>query len=451
MSVKARADFRQQLAELRRSTVKNGDKDKLRAGIAEVLRKQSHYTSRKKGQRQTDANVDLVLTGKDSKTMLKMKHKTLPRTDLEYDWQMQCDAVYIANQVLKAAGKGGVRRNSKSFKKLNLLSRELQKAFSTGGSGTGAEFIPSDLSASLIEEVRLELKVAAMHPRIQMPTDPFKMPLEGADVDAHLVAEQTSDNTSTEANKIPAETPGTKDITFNAKKLAVRSVWSEEVDQDSIVPVQEYLRKKLARALADAQEDATINGDTAGTHQDNDVTSATDRRKAWDGYRKLALSAAKKDASNVVPSLQLIRDVRRQLGKFGVNPANLAWVTGIQSFHRLMEIDEVQTLDKLGPQAVILTGQLAAIDGIPVIVSEFVREDVNASGVFDNSVTDRTTMNLVYNDGFLYGDRLNVTMKSAENIETDQILMVTKQRLDFKVSQDAAIDKVVGTLFNLAL
>ena len=46
------------------------------------------------------------------------------------------------------------------------------------------------------------------------------------------------------------------------------------------------------------------------------------------------------------------------------------YVCDINTFIRSLSVDNFRTLDKFGPQATVLTGQLGSVEGIPVIVSE---------------------------------------------------------------------------------
>src|SRR5438552_1445376 len=46
---------------------------------------------------------------------------------------------------------------------------------------------PAEFSARMIEKVRLQLKVAALHQRIAMPADPYRFPVEGGDAQAYVV------------------------------------------------------------------------------------------------------------------------------------------------------------------------------------------------------------------------------------------------------------------------
>jgi len=139
------------------------------------------------------------------------------------------------------------------------------------------------------------------------------------------------------------------------------------------------------------------------------------------------------------------------MGKYGVNPNNLAWIAGVRVFHKLLSLPEVLTVDKYGANATILTGELAKLDGIPIIVSEFIREDLNASGVYDGVTTNRTILPLVYRPAFLYGDRRTITLRVSQELymETDQDVAIATQRLDFQPVQDAASEPVVGLGYNI--
>jgi hypothetical protein len=91
----------------------------------------------------------------------------------------------------------------------------------------------------------------------------------------------------------------------------------------------------------------------------------------------------------------------------------------------------VQTVDKYGPNATILSGEVLKYAGIPCIISEYAYSNINASGVYDGTTTNRSQVLLVYRPGFYIGTRGGVTLNSEMNIQTDQIILVAKRRMDF--------------------
>ncbi|MBU1374317.1 MAG: phage major capsid protein, partial [Bacteroidetes bacterium] len=88
-------------------------------------------------------------------------------------------------------------------------------------------------------------------------------------------------------------------------------------------------------------------------------------------------------------------------------------------------------------------------DGSPIVVSEYIYDNLNASGVYDGVTATKTIMLAVNTAAFVIGDRRLVTVKTDENIETDQQLLVCTQRKDFKSFFDTDSETVVGMGYNL--
>ena len=76
---------------------------------------------------------------------------------------------------------------------------------------------------------------------------------------------------------------------------------------------------------------------------------------------------------NAAVSDDMFNEVRAKLGKYGARPSELVWVMDVNTFIRSQSINQFRTMDKLGPNATVLTGMLGAVEGIPVIVSEQMR------------------------------------------------------------------------------
>jgi HK97 family phage major capsid protein len=327
--------------------------------------------------------------------------------------------------------------------------KDLRKALAVATSGSGAEWIPTGFSSQVLVTIELQLKIAALFNSIAMPTNPYTLPVQTSNAEGYLIPESTAD----EATKIKASTPGTGNTTFNARKLANRVLFSEEINEDSIVAVRTFTMNEMSKAIARAHETALVNGDrtgaagVAGSHFDNTgtalFTSNYDARLAFDGLRYFALNNAgtsTKDFSNAVPSDALMGNVRLLMGLHGVNPMDLVWTMSINTYlQSVNNLSNVQTLDKYGPQAVVLSGELMRYQGIPTVVSEYLFSNLNASGVYDGSTTDRGELLLVYRPGFLSGTRGGVTMSTANDIETDQVIMVGKRRVDFIDPYDATL------------
>lgn len=196
--------------------------------------------------------------------------------------------------------------------------KRVLRAMDTDTSNEGVDWIPTGIGASLHERVRASGKVAPLFQRINLPTNPWKWPLEGADATAYRVAEPTSDT----ATKVGASTPGTGAATFDAEIFGGRVIFSKSLEADSALAMVPYVQRKLVQAFVDAEERAVLDGDTDGTHQDTDTNSAgaTDAAWAWDGLRKRGLANASASGGSAL-TVALLAARRADMDHYGLNPA----------------------------------------------------------------------------------------------------------------------------------
>jgi hypothetical protein len=228
-------------------------------------------------------------------------------------------------------------------------------------------------------------------------------------------------------------------------------LFSEEIDEDSIIPIMPFLREKLAQNMAFGVEDALINGDTSGTHQDSDVTDSDDPRKAWPGLRKLCQSGNKLDVGGAALTLTHVRTIRGYMFKYGVDPSSLAYITSSTGMLQFLNIPEVITLEKYGPKATVLTGEIGQIDSIPIIISEKIREDLNGSAVYDGTTKDSTMAILVRKNAFTVGTRRRLTLKSWTDIERDQQVLVGTVRKDFQPLYDETVEDIMSMMYDIPI
>ncbi len=206
-----------------------------------------------------------------------------------------------------------------------------------------------------------------------------------------------------------------------------------------------------AQAFVDAEETAILNGDTDGTHQDSDVgASTTDARTAWDGLRKRGLANAGSSGGNATATVAKVRTARALMGKWGLNPMDLVAISAIGPYYDLLGDSEVTSVEKYGAAATILNGELAKVAGVPLVVSEHIREDMNASGVYDGSTTDRTSIILVNRRQWALGQRMAIDVEVDDSIyrETYQRVVVAFMREDFQ-NLGASADDDTAVLYNI--
>ena len=336
-----------------------------------------------------------------------------------------------------------VAREHRAFK--NRWS-DIKNALDVDTAAEGGNWVPTGIGASMHEKVRASGKVAALFERVDIPTNPWKWPVEGGDATAYRVAEPTTDTET----KFTVSTSGTQTATFDAEIFGVRQLISRSLDADSALAILPFIQRKTIQAFVDAEEKAILDGDTDGTHQDSDIgASTTAAVTAWDGLRKRGLAETTQAiTTSTTANLALLR---KAMGKWGVNPADLAFIVGVSSYLVLQSDSNLLTVDKMGPQATILNGQVGSIFGVPVIVSEWVRENLNASGVYDGITTTKTYALCVNRREWAMGQRMALDIQTDDSIyrETFQRVMVGFMREDFQPIASASTDDNTSIGYNI--
>jgi len=370
-----------------------------------------------------------------------------------YEWQYLNDQMLLKYTLLEKGGffdgvDGGRRarfQHMREWKTYARLTREIMRAAADSATaGEGLEWIPTVFSAQLHMLVQTELKVSSMFQWPTMPSATWKDPVEGADAIAYFIGEALTDPEVT--NKIPDSVPGTAQLTLTAKKIAARVVLSREFDEDSIVPAVPEIFRKVAKALARGREKALIDGQASGAIDTGAAVPATDVRQLWDGMRKIATVAGTKVDISTLSAAELLamKGSMKGTGKedhFGYQQDDGVWFPSYSCYIRLMALKEPTTntplfmsREKFGDKSIMETGVLGFILGSPVVITPFMREDLNATGIWDNVTTTKTGLLYANRPAFKGGSRRVMTVRRYDELkaETDQITVIGTERLDWK-------------------
>lgn len=317
------------------------------------------------------------------------------------------------------------------------------KQFSTTAD---ADWVPTAVSSRHFEEFELDRLVEGQFRTENMPTNPYDLPVQDTVTKARIQAE----NSTLADVKFT-----TSKIQLDATKLTEFHILSNEIDEDSAPNILSAARDNVMKAQERAVEDSIINGDLSAT-MDSDIGGATDNRRAWSGLRKLAIdnsaNGSTVDFLNAAITLAKWREMRTALGKYGVKPLDLRIFVSPKTINQFLDIDEVTTVEKYGQLATIVRGEIGRIDGVPIITSEYQRDDCNASGVYDGVTTDRSVITVANRTRFFKGQRRAIRVKlTAHPVPpNDQWLMASWQRADWKghVQDASEVSVVLG--FNIA-
>lgn len=398
------------------------------------------------GEKRPIRKTEYVITDEEGRTK-KVKRADVrllskAQTDEERKWQSDCDDLYLLRSLLKGAGKD-VRDTNLYTEHMEHASpfRKMLKQMDSETSGDGSDWIPTGFSAEWIRFMTLELKLINLFRKVTMPTDPYRVPYISAQMSVYFIAEQTGDA----GTKITASDPTTANMQLDSKKIGVRVPWSVELEEDSIVPILTMLREEIARIVAQGLEDAALNGDTSATHQDTDVTASTDVKKMFRGLRFHSLSNAAFQQALTTFNITNLRALRAKMGKFGVNANDLVWVMGpIAYLKHVLNLADVITVDKYGPQAVVLTGEVARLDGIPVVVSQVARENLTDDGVYDGTTTNNGTVQLVHRPSWYFGTKRPMDLKFYEDTQYDQKYLTGTGRYALNTHLTTSAVAVIG-------
>ncbi len=279
-----------------------------------------------------------------------------------------------------------------------VLQSMTRAAMDSTTAGTGDELVATLESRELWADVNLRTLVAPLVPTFSMPSNPFEIPWQLGDVSFYPGTENAA-ATSTALS--------TGKATLTARELVGQVPYSFTLEEDAIIAMLPEIREGLVRNAAEALDDIILNADRTLTNNINadgaTISAGTAGKGHWlvgyDGILHLPLADNTGQANDHGGAVtdDMFNEVRAKLGKYGVRPSELVWVMDVNTFIRAQSISQFRTMDKLGPNATVLTGMLGAVEGIPVIVSEQMRLADTDGKITDAGNGSNTGRLLIFN------------------------------------------------------
>ena len=309
----------------------------------------------------------------------------------------------------------------------------LRAAMDSLTAGSGDELTHTAQASRLWQDVHLETMIASLFSRITMPTNPFDVPLQLGDVNWYPGEE----NVSVRSTDLP-----TGKQTLTARELVAEVPWSLTLEEDAVIAMLPEVRRTLVRNAAEVIDDVLLNGDTSlsnGINSDGGRIGRNDPGKAqwlvgFDGLLHLPLVDNTSQANNLNGAVasSAYNKLLKLLGKYGVRSNESVFVTDPNTFLTSLALEEVETVDKLGPAATILTGQLAVVYGHPLIVSEQMRL-ASANGKVNSNPAQNTAGRIlaVNTSQWRVGFRRELSIETERVLQKRQNVMVVSLRLAF--------------------
>ena len=319
------------------------------------------------------------------------------------------------------------------------------KALDTSTASAGAEWVETGVIPGLIDAVYLHANVASKLRRVELMNGSDDVLVDTGDPTVYLMDEATTDN----ADEYTASNKGTGKKTLTSKKFGAVTYISDEATEDELIPAIPIVKASIARGVARAWDDALINGDTTASHQDSNVTGATDVRKAWYGlrYYALAIAGLKKDLSTFSPAT--ILSVKTALGKYGFE--ELLWILGVGGNDLVIGETIGETNQGFDKFVQIVGGKITSMYGGEVAVSEKCQENLNASGVYDGTTTNKKSLLCVRRDRHLVGVRREIVIKLDEKPLQGQIGVIGSMRAAYAPAiTPSASESTVAIGYNIA-
>lgn len=288
------------------------------------------------------------------------------------------------------------------------FGRELVQKF---GAHVPSATWETEVSLTLENEVRRRLVVAPTLRSIQMQTNVMTIPVNPEAGVATWVQNAQFGSAASAGNNA---THTLKEVTLNAYKVATNEYVAFEEEEDALLAIMPVIRDAMVRRVARAVDRAMLRG--AGTGADPVKGLAT-----YDAVSAVNIDI---DGATVAPgnfaklTVAALRALRKDLGAWGLDPSELIYIVNTEGYYDLLEDESFQTMDKVGSQATLLTGQIGTIGNTPVLVS----------AEFADKAAGEVAAICYHPGNFLVGNQRGLRIDTDDLVETQRRVMVASLR-----------------------
>ncbi len=268
-----------------------------------------------------------------------------------------------------------------------------------------------EVSLNMENEVRRRLVVAPIFRNIAMQTNVMTMPVNP---EAGLATWVTNADFGAVPASVGAagasagatQTHAFKEITLNAYKLATNEYTAYEEEEDSLIALMPMTRDGMIRRVARAVDKAFLLGAGSGSDPVKGLANWATNTTATGNTVAAGLNVAK------------LRTLRQGLGAWGLDPSEVIYIVNTDVYYQLLEDTTFQTMNQVGTQATLLTGQIGQIGGSPVLVSaEFASPGTGVAGAI-----------ALHPGNFIVGNQRGLRIDTQELVETQRRVMVASLR-----------------------
>ena len=313
----------------------------------------------------------------------------------------------------------------------------------------------SNFSQNIYTEMEQQLVVAPLFNRIAVDAKTFRVPVADEDTDGD-VAQFASGTFATgiaDGTRVPTSNQNTiASVDFTPHKFMATTHLAKDEEEDTVLPLLDFLRAAATRRLARAIDKSILRGTGALTgftaQPTNAITAGTGFGSVIEGITNLtddvgAGLTVDTGSANDKADPSDIAAARTKLGKYGLQlGADLVYLTSIEGYNNLVTTSDFQTVDKFGPNATYLTGSVGAVYGIPIAITEFL-DNVGTTG---NDIGA-----LIYKPGFMIAERRGIEIESEYEPRQQVTAMYMSTRIDFKALTTNSNNALDATKYSYAV
>jgi len=270
------------------------------------------------------------------------------------------------------------RRGAEWLRKSFAIEAKANEVMHTGNTAAGAEFIPDEIFAeSIVDIMPTRSQLLPLLPGNHGVGLPNKLTtaILGLSIDDLLFQGKTEWTTGTAAQ---TEDDHSQSQAETAQVSLTQAHFIAEVDISDqqllydAVDTESYVRERLAKGMALTVDNLIINGDSeAGATGNVNLDDATPTALTYylmidGGIRERAINSTYEVNVGTLAAADY-SSLIGVLGEYGTFPDDLLFLQNVSVNKKTRVLEELETMEKFGPNATIVKGMLGKIYGVDIV------------------------------------------------------------------------------------
>ena len=308
-----------------------------------------------------------------------------------------------------------------------IVDHVIKSAWS-GATNYGSQMLPTEVADEIILAVRQKSWHRNVFRIMPMKAQTTTIPKFSASPTVHRRTQTTTSGDTDAETQEPTQRHTSTEVTLTATTIIANIAIGKFVIAYGIASQVKFIKEDIINVFREVEENMIINGDTEttltngnninGTYNAStntggiNVTGAkstyqNDFKLNFDGLRKSNFTAeaastiTNVSASGAVLTHAKIVEAQANLGRHGTSKKDLIMLVSPKVSGALRLLSEVLTVDKYGAKATVLTGEIGKLDGMTVIETDLIPEDLQYDG-YRYTAAGNWTVAIMFNKNEMY-------------------------------------------------